>query len=455
MSRHNGLGVDLATVSPHDHEAERAVLGAILIDPVVIDDVAAKLSAQDFSLAFSRAVFQAILDIHSRRIPIDTLTLVKELERQGQLAGLGGPTAISDLTSVVPSSANALHYADRVKTQAILHRATIAVGKAGEVLANRSLHVEERLEAAERLVFEATRAATKETPSDMGSVLTEVFAKLDKRARGELDGLSTGIHGLDSLTNGFHGGDVIVLAARPGVGKSTLALAITLNVVRPTKVTHQPKPVLFVSLEMPETEVVLNMACNLARVDTFVARSRNMSRQDHGRLMDAGEVLSPCPLHVCSPGGFSLLDLRSKARRHKAQFGLGLLVVDYLQLLVASKSSSRQNRQEEVAEISRGLKALAVELNVPVLALAQLNRGVEERVDNRPRMSDLRESGAIEADASVILLLHRQAYHKHDVPEEVKKEATLIVAKNRYGPTGDVELHYEPAFAFFGDRGRA
>lgn len=446
---------DLAAMTPaHDAEAERAVLGAILLDPEVVDLVAVEIKPADFYRTRHRLVFDAMLALNSARKPIDKLSVVKALLARGVLDEAGGPVEIDSLTSVVPTSANAIYYAELVAEKARV-RATQSVLAASL----RRLHeriertdTDEVLDQIEAGVFEATRSrANTAAPTTIGDALRETFEKIDRTMSGVKWGVPTGLAEIDAMANGLPKGEITIVAARPSIGKSCLSQCIARNVCYGDRSRSADRKVLFFSLEMTRTQVVENLLGSIARVNTFKIRTGMLTHADRDSLHDAGEFLSAGRFEIVDSPRLSVLDVRARARRAAREGGLDLVVVDYVQLMDAPESGYGTPRHEQIANVSRGLKALAHELEIPVLAVCQLNRKVEDRgASSKPKLSDLKDSGALEQDAALVLLLHRQE-RDDDGGKPPENTAGVIVAKNRYGPTGEFELYYDRTTANFAD----
>lgn len=444
----------LANLPPQNLEAERAVLGAILLDggKAVVDLVAQDLTVDDFYKPSHGEIFGAVLALAKKGSPVDGVTLANELKRLGTLETVGGVVELAELTRTVPSTANAVYYVKLVKDAARLRRAVLVLAQAQRSIFEGASEPDEVLAKIEQSVYAATRPRLARECKPLTLLLTESLARLEARRSGDLPGIRTGLTDLDNQILGLKPGELTVIAARPSMGKSTLALSIARNVACPRPGT-QAHPVLFVSVEMAALDLTDNLMCSLARVDSHLVRKGLVSRQEVESIYDAAERLNSAPLVLDDAPAPSLLEIRARARRLRSEGRCALVVVDYLQL-VRTQGSSDRARHEDVAELSRGLKALARELEIPVVALSQLNRNSEDRPDHRPRLSDLRESGAIEQDADVAILLHREArFLSVEVARDrgVANQATLIVAKNRNGPVGDVTVFYSPEHSYFGD----
>jgi len=437
-----------------DLAAERAVLGAVLNDNSVIAAVAEVVHPDDFSSPGHVQIFSAMLGLESSQRPVDHLTLSEELKRRGQLQTVGGPAYLMSLDQVVPVPASAVTYAGIVKDQAVRRRLAEAGREIQEMATQEAGDLEAILDEAERRVF---LLAERKREGDLKPVRELMERTLDLLDRMKLSstgvtGLSTGFVDLDLQLTGFHRGELIVLAARPGVGKTSLAMNIALHVA-----LKEALPVGIFSLEMPADQLLMRLLAASARVDMKRLRGGRLTAHDEEKFQEVAGSLFNAPLFIDDTGALSPFDLRAKARRLKQKHAqLGLLVVDYLQLM--HQKGKVESRQLEVSEISRSLKALAKELDCPVLALSQLNRKVEERKGGRPMLSDLRESGAIEQDADVVMFIHRD-----DDEDETDRggygsrgavPVELIVAKQRNGPTGTLDLIFLSEFTRFESRAR-
>ena len=428
--------------APQDIDAEKAVLGSIFIDPEAIGQVAPLLKRDDFFRAAHRTIYQACVTLHERGMPADFTLVSSVLEEAGRLGDVGGTAFLAQLLHDTPTAAYAVHYA-QVVVQAALRRRLIKAGNAIAAAAYEAETAESALDQAESLVL----ALSASSPSRRGFVqLRELLGGyLDEgealdRGNGTVTGVPSGLLGLDALTAGFQPGTLIILAARPRVGKTSLALNMA------THVAQAGVPTGFFSVEMSQEEVRHRIVCAKAGVDSHAVRRGRVPDDGWQRLLAACAELDPLPLWVDDTPTLPILELRTKARRLQHEHGCGFLVLDYLQLV---HGTHRENRVQEVTEIVQALKALARELRVPILALSQLNRSVEARPDHRPQLSDLRESGAIEQEADIVLFLHRPELYERT--SDQKGVAELIVAKHRSGPTGEVALQFTAEFTRFGD----
>lgn len=428
---------------PHSLEAERAVIGALLIEPAAIDLVANYLKASDFHSGAHALTYQTLLDMSVAGTPIDEATIVQELRRLGRLENVGGAGYVADFASTIPTAANVEWYARQILDHSHVRAAHKALEVAREHLLTSTDPAHQRLENVERIVSQATQQQSSKGEQSLTEILQETLAGYYACREGGVPGVPTGYPMLDRMTHGFRPGEVSIIAGRPGTGKSTFAINLMKNAA------HKGKACLFLSLEMTNSAVATSLACAMGRIDKLAFHGGYLSPGEEQRLIDWFGEVERLPIAIHSPpGSMSLMGVRSLARRHKAAKKLDVLFLDYLQLMEAP-DGSRRARHEQVSEMSRGLKALAVELNVPIVALSQLNRTVEERQGNRPKPSDLRESGSLEQDAALVLLLYREEVKKGDDRQD-KNAATLIVGKNRYGPVGDVPLHFDYSTAYFG-----
>lgn len=427
----------LRRIPPHNADAERAVLGALLIDPRAIDDVAQMLQPEHFYRTGHALIYSTVLELWRQNRPIDVVLLNDELTRKGQLEQVGGTVALAELSDAVPTAANCSYYANVVR-QLSLRRDLIRVSAEVQKEAYESSEALERLlDSCERRFFDVTQQRMQTEAVSVGTVVEEAFARLRAIREGNgVTGLGTGYPDLDELTQGFQPGEMTIIAARPSMGKTSIAL----NILRNMTVYHG-RSAAFFSLEMPRLQVTSNLLCSLAKIDGHRLRGGFLTREEERQFIDAAELLAPAQLYIDDTPALSAMELRAKGRRLKSQHDIDIIMIDYLQLMTGSSHTARESRQLEVAEISRMIKALSRELSIPIVALAQLSRKVTERKEFRPMMSDLRESGSIEQDADVIMLLHRPEYYEPD-KEEYKNRADLIVAKNRNGPTGDVHLAF-------------
>ncbi len=437
--------------SHQDLAAERAVLGAVLADNAVIAEVAERVQPDDFASAAHAQIFAAMISLDAAQRTVDHLTLSEELKTRGQLAAVGGPPYLMGLDQVVPVATNAPQYAQIVKDQAIRRRLAVAGREIQELASQDAGDLELLLDEAERKVFllaESKREGELRPVRDLMEHTLELLDNLTRSATG-VTGLPTGYLDLDRQLTGFHRGELLVLAARPGLGKTALALNIANHVA-----LKEQRAVGIFSLEMPADQLLMRLLASSARVDMKKLRGGRLTADDQKKFQEVAGALFHAPLYIDDSGTLSPFELRAKARRLKQRDErLGLLVVDYLQLM--HLKGKVENRQLEVSEISRSLKALAKELDVPVLALSQLNRKVEERKGGRPLLSDLRESGAIEQDADVVMFIHRDDEDEDGgMAFRESSPVELIVAKQRNGPIGTIDLVFLSEFTRFESRAK-
>ncbi|MBX6351328.1 MAG: replicative DNA helicase [Clostridia bacterium] len=437
---------------PQNVEAEQSVLGAMLISPEAVVRAAEVLDADDFYREGHRHVFRAILALYERNEPADVVTVGDELERRRLLEEVGGRAYLAELANAVPTAANVEHYARIVEEKAVLRNLIQSSSEIARRAFEGGEDADELLDFAEERIFSLTRDRRVKTYAPIREVLVDTFDHIQRmyEKKDGVTGTPTGFRGLDELTSGLHPSELVVLAARPSQGKTALAL----NVAAHVAIEHSV-PVAIFSLEMSREQVAQRMLCSEARVSSYRLRSGQLHTQDWDRLSHALGRLGDAPIFIDDSPNITVMELRARARRLKAEEDIGLVVVDYLQLM---RTRGRvESRQQEISEISRSLKALARELEVPVLALSQLSRAVEQREGRRPQLSDLRESGAIEQDADVVLFIY------HD-PEKAERKETisyggarsvvstveLILAKQRNGPVGSVELVFFHDWTRFG-----
>lgn len=434
--------MELIKVPPQNLEAEQAVLGAMMLDPEAGSSVFELLQPDDFYRDNHRLMFSAIRDLSEKGDPVDLVSVAEALHRQGRLEQVGGITTISEIARSVPTAANVEYYARIVSEKSLLRQLIRATSSILERGYEPGEEAHSLLEEAEKLILDLSRQRVKDGFSVIRDVLLDTFEKIEHlyANKGNLTGVPTFFTELDRMTSGWQPSDLVIIAARPSMGKTALVLNMAQNASVRAKV-----PVAIFSLEMSKEQLVQRMLCGEAMVDQQRVRTGDLLDADWPKLTRAVGPLSEAPIFIDDTVGISLAELRSKARRLKTEHDLGMIIIDYLQLLSVGKKS--ESRQQEVAQISRALKGLARELKVPVIALSQLNRGVEQRQDKRPIMSDLLESGAIEADADVISFIYRDEYYHPD--SEKKGIAELIIAKHRNGPVGAVELGFLKEFTKF------
>ncbi|MGB2786751.1 MAG: replicative DNA helicase [Candidatus Saccharimonadaceae bacterium] len=430
--------VSAGKVPPQNIDAEMSLLGAILIDDEIIADASEKVDARDFYDKRHGLIYAAVMRLYEKHKPVDLLTLTDELKKKEQLEEVGGSAYLTELTNYVPTSAHAQTYAEIVAQKAVRRRLIKASGDISELGYNEDTDIQELLEKAEAEIFSVSDQSLKQDLVSIESILTDSFDRIEElhRNKGQLRGVKTGYRDLDNMTAGLQRSDLIILAARPAMGKTTLVTNLAYNVA-----TIAKQPVLFFSLEMSKEQLVDRMLADASGVDAWNIRTGNLTDDDFGKLSEAMGEMAEAPIWIDDTPGLSVLEMRTKARRAAHEAPLGLVIVDYLQLMQAAGRSDG-NRVQEVSEISRGLKLIARELNVPVIALSQLSRSVESRNPQIPQLADLRESGSIEQDADIVMFIYREAYYN---PETDRQNVTdLIIAKHRNGPTGRVELYFHP-----------
>lgn len=427
---------------PQNIDAEQSVLGALLLQPESIYRVIEILNAQDFYRDGHRLIYETILRLNESGKQVDLITVTEELRRQGNLDKVGGAAYVASLSGFVPTAANIEHYARIVSEKAMLRQLIeVATRIAGMGYEGRE-DAERIIEEAERMIMELGGRKSSDIFSSIKDILLVIFERLEERAKkkGPVSGVPTEFVDLDRICSGLQPSDLIILAARPSMGKTTLGL----NIAQQAALKHKI-PVAVFSLEMSKEQLAQRMLCSEAMVDQHKLRTGSLDEEDWARLTEVAENLSSAPIYIDDTAGLSVREMRAKLKRLQGEKGLGLVVVDYLQLMRSTRRV--ENRQQEIADISRSLKGLAKELNVPVLALAQLSRAVEQRQDRRPVMSDLRESGSLEQDADVVMFIYRDEYY--NVDSEKKGIAEIIIAKQRNGPVGKVELGFLKEYTRF------
>ncbi len=426
----------LERLPPQNLDAEMAVLGAMLLEEDALVSAAELIESAAFYKDAHRKIFDAIITLYKNSVAVDLVTLTDELTKRGELDAVGGPSYLATLTSVVPTAANVEHYCQIAKSKAVL-RALIKASTqiVTECYEATGTDPDVLLDRAEQRIFDIASKKIKRDAVSVKDLIKSSIETIDAlyQRKGLLTGLPTGYNELDQMLAGLQSSDLIIVAGRPAMGKSSFAFCMAENVAMQHKA-----PVAVFSLEMSKESLVQRMLCSHARIDAHSVRTGMLSASDWPKLTQAAGKLSNAPIYIDDTPGVSILELRAKARRLKSRHGIGMIILDYLQLM--DNQGHSDNRQEEVSVISRNLKALARELNVPVVALSQLSRAPERRETFRPRLSDLRESGAIEQDADVVLMLFREEYYTPT--EENKGIAEVVIAKQRNGPTGTVKLAF-------------
>ncbi|MEW6403672.1 MAG: replicative DNA helicase [Chloroflexota bacterium] len=429
-------------IVPHSREAEEAVVGAVLINPEVYYDVAQFLSADDFYIHRHKWIWEAFTRLHEQRIPIDLLTLAEELDKVGQLNEIGGPAYLTALINQVPSSLNAESYGRIVEGHAIRRKMINAANQIAALAYNEETVVDNVMDEAEKAVFNVSERRLKHDLQPISTVLSDYYDRIDDLAKRpeEFFGVPTGFIDLDRMLSGLQPSDLLIIAGRPGQGKTGFLLSIAKNAA----LTHKKKVAIF-SLEMSNEQVVQRLIAQETGIDSQRLRTGKLTEQEWPLFTHAIEVFSDTKIFLDDTPAITPLQLRTKCRRLQMEYGIDLVIVDYLQLM--GGDTRNDNRVQEVSYISRNLKVLARELNVPVLTAAQLSRAVEQRTDKRPVLSDLRESGSLEQDADIVMFIYRPDQYEKDTTKQ--NVAEIIVAKHRNGPVGSVELIFRGALAKF------
>jgi len=429
-------------IPPHSIEAEQSVLGSMLLDKEAVAAATEVLRGEDFYSESHKEIFEAIVDTYDRGDPVDLVTVVESLRQRGTLGSVGGGAYISELSMSVPSTANIRYYMRIVEEKSILRRLIHASNDIIKESYDAAEDIDIILDHAEKKIFDIAQKKNNQAFEPIKSVLLDTYSKIEEltKNKGKIVGVSTGFKDFDQRTSGLNPSDFILVAARPSMGKTSFAINMAQYAAVYNKI-----PVAIFSLEMSKEQLAQRMLSSEANVELQKIRSGDLNETDWVKLVRAAGPLSAAPIFIDDTPGISAMEMRSKARRLKLEHGLGLIVIDYLQLM--SGRGRSENRQQEISEISRSLKALARELNVPVVTLSQLSRAPEARTEHRPMLSDLRESGAIEQDADVVVFLYRDEYYNPN--SEKKNIAEAIIAKQRNGPTGTVELVWLGQFTKF------
>jgi len=448
--------MDITSLTPpNNKEAEEAVLGSIFLDPSVLPDIIEEIRWEDFYYEKNRIIFKCMEDLFDRGIPVDTVSVLENLRQSKLLEKIGGEETIIYLAQIVPTTANVMYYTQIIKEKALMRA---LINASSEIVdAVRTIgDAQEVLEYAEKRIFSITEARATRTYDLLSNVIHDVFVQIEdlknraQKGEGELvTGIPTGFKQLDKISSGFHRSELVIIAARPSMGKSSFAANLATQMALKYDV-----PVAIFSLEMSKEQLANRILCSEAMVDLQKVRTGQISDEEWERLVQAAGDLSKSKLIFDDEPDLTPRLLRAKARRMKREYGIEVIFVDYLQLMT-SRSRNYESRQQEITEISRSLKLLARELKITVVALSQLSRAVEQREDKRPRLSDLRESGAIEQDADLVMFLYRDAYYKRKKESEDKMilnephEAELIIGKQRNGPVGTLKLMFNPKLATF------
>ena len=425
--------MELAKIPPHDIDAEQAVLGSMLTDKDAVNAAIETLKEEAFYREDNRAIYQAIVNLYSKSEPIDIITLKDELESMDKFEQVGGFEYLASLPDKVPTTANVQKYIKIVEEKSILRNLIKTANEIIELGYDPAEDVEDIMDGAEKKIFDIMQSKNQKGYTPIKDVLVESFTKLEElyNRKQHITGVPTGFSELDYKTAGLHGSELILVAARPAMGKTAFALNLATNAA-----LRGNAPVAIFSLEMSKDQLVNRMLCSEAMVDSNKVRTGKLGEDDWVKLAGAIGPLSEAEMYIDDTPGISVMEIRTKCRKLKMEKNIGLVVIDYLQLVQGNKRTA--SREQEISEISRSLKILAKEINVPVIALSQLSRAVEQRPDHRPMLSDLRESGAIEQDADIVMFLYRDDYYNKE--SEKKDIAEVIIAKQRGGQTGTVEL---------------
>lgn len=443
----------LAKVPPHSEEAEESLLGCLLIDKDAIIKIADSLMPQDFYKDGHKIIYEAIKELYGGQQPIDIITLANRLEEKKKLEVVGGRSYLAKLSNTVATSGNITNYSNIIQRKATLRRLQTAAAEISSLSFEEERDIDEILDQTEKKVFAVSQKYLKNAFVPIDSLLTQAFERIDElhKKSGKLRGLSTGFIDLDKLLAGLQKSDLIILAARPSVGKTSLAL----DIARQAAIANKEGVGVF-SLEMGKEQLVDRMLCAQAGVSLWKMRTGNLSDKDgdndFAKIGEAMGKLAEAPIYIDDSGSLSIMEIRAKCRRLQMEKGLGLIIIDYLQLM-EGRGKYGDNRVQEIAEISRGLKSIARELNVPILALAQLSRAVEATHPAIPKLSHLRDSGSIEQDADIVMFIYRKAadrgFNVEELPAEDRHLAELYIAKHRNGPTGKVNLFFDETTTSF------
>lgn len=426
-------------LQPQNIDAEASLLGALLIDADALVKIADSVAAEDFFDSRHRHIYEAVITLYDKHSPIDVLTLADQLKKDGFLDLVGGPSYLTELTNYVPTASHVEEYGEIVAQKALRRRLIAAAENITELGYNEGHGLRELIEEAESKLFEVSQHNIKHDIISLETILEESFDRLDElhKDKGKIRGVPTGFKDLDAILAGFQRSDLVILAARPSMGKTALALNLAHNVA-----LQSQQPVLIFSLEMSKEQLVDRMLAMESGVDAWALRTGNLSDSDFEKISHAMGTLGEAPIYIDDTPGITVSELRTKARREAHKHPLGLLVVDYLQLMSGGgKYGDGGNRVQEISEISRGLKSIARELSVPLIALSQLSRSVESRSPQIPQLADLRESGSIEQDADVVAFIYREDYYN---PETDRRNISdILIKKHRNGPTGNAELYFD------------
>ena len=435
--------MDIGKVPPHDNEAEQAIIGSMLTDKDAVSNSIEVLKEDDFYREDNKIIYSAMLNLYNRAEPIDLITVKSELESMGNFDKVGGFEYLTELPEKVPTTANVNKYIKIVKEKSELRNLIKTANEIIELGYNQTEDVSDVMESAEKKIFDIMQDKNQKGYTPIKDILVDSFTELEElyNKKQHITGVPTGFADLDYRTAGLHNSELILVAARPAMGKSAFALNIAVNAA-----LRANTPVAIFNLEMSKEQLVNRILCSEAMVDSNKIRTGKLEDKDWNKLAEAIGPLSETGIYIDDTPGISIMEIRAKCRKLKLEKNIGLVVIDYLQLIQGSNKRNG-SREQEISEISRSLKILAKELNVPVIALSQLSRAVEQRPDHRPMLSDLRESGAIEQDADIVMFLYRDDYYNED--SEKKNVAEVIIAKNRSGSTGTVDLGWLGSYTKF------
>lgn len=438
----------LSRIPPHSMEAEQSVLGSMLLDKESVAAATDFLRGEDFYAQSHKEIFEAIIEVFDQNEPVDLVTVVEQLRQRGTLEAVGGVGYVNDLSMAVPSTANIRYYVGIVEEKSILRRLIAACNDVIRESYEAREEIEMIVDHAEKKIFEITQRNTTSDFEPIKTVLLDTYSRIEElsKNKGQIIGVPTGFHDFDQKTSGLHPSDFVLVAARPSMGKTSFVLNIAQYAA-----LHGKASVAIFSLEMSKDQLVQRMLSSESNVELQKIRTGELNEGEWIKLVEAAGPLSQAPIYIDDTPGITVMEMRSKCRRLKIEKGLDLIIIDYLQLM--SGRGRVESRQQEISEISRSLKGLAREMGVPVIALSQLSRAPEARSDHRPMLSDLRDSGAIEQDADVVTFLYRDEYYNPDT--EKRNIAELIIAKQRNGPTGTVELVWLGQFTKFANYERA
>ena len=436
---------DMTRIPPHSVESEQSILGSILLDKDAIITVTETIKPDDFYKEAHKIIYECMITLSNKGEPIDLITLTEELRKQGHLNDIGGISYITSLSTIVPTTSNVKYYADIVKEKSVLRKLIKASNEIINLGYSGATKIEDVLEQAEKSIFDISQEKTSDDFKSINLVLMDAYDMIEKlyTNKSDVTGITTGFKDLNKKINGLQRTDLILIAARPAMGKT----AFSLNLVQNAALKGDASVAVF-SLEMSKEQLVQRMLSSQSSVELKKIKTGTLNDNDWPRIIDAMAVLSDAKIHIDDTPGIKISELRSKCRKLKIEKGLDLVLIDYLQLMEGE--GNNESRQQEISKISRSLKILAKELNCPVVALSQLSRAPEQRADHRPMLSDLRESGAIEQDADIVMFLYRDEYYHAD--SESTNIGEVIIAKNRHGETGSVELVWLGEVQRFGDK---